>query len=109
MQETIDVVETAAESGDLWEQAGEAVIAHGPWAAAFLIVFMALLGIVIWTLKASVREVRDARAGERKSNERAMQLSEKTVEANTELRGRLDRVIEMENKIIDLLEGGSTA
>ena len=109
MQETLGAVEVAAESTELWDQAGEAIIAHGPWAAAFLIVFMALLGIVVWTLKASVREVRDARAGERASNERAMQLSEKTVEANTELRGRLDRVIEMQNKILDQMEGGSAA
>ncbi|KKN10028.1 hypothetical protein LCGC14_1040830 [marine sediment metagenome] len=108
MQGTIDIVETAAESADLWEKAGEAVIAHGPWAAAFLIVFFALLGIVVWTLKASVREVRDARSGERASNERAMQLSEKTVETNTQLKDRLDRVLEVQNKILDQMEGGST-
>ena len=93
-------------NADLWAKAGDAVIAHGPWAAAALLVFLAGLSIIWWVLKTSAKEVAAAREEVRNTNTRSSQAAEKTTEANTLMAERLNRVIEMLNSVLDLLRGG---
>lgn len=90
---------------DLWTEAGLAIIRHGPWAAAALIMFFSVLSIIWWTLKTSAKEVREARQETQNVNARMDQTTQKMVEVSTKMVDRQDRVINMQNRMLDLLQG----
>lgn len=102
-QKTAEVAEACPP--DMWEEAQRAIISDGPWAAAFLIVFLALLFFTTMVFKFAVKEIREAHKGERNANERNEQAAKESVKTMTQLVGRLDRVVEMDNDIIGSLRG----
>lgn len=102
-QKTAKLAEAA--SSDMWEEAQRAIISDGPWAAAFLVVFLALLFFTTMVFKFAVKEIREAHKGERNANERNAQAFTESVKTTTQVVDRLDRVVDMDNDIIGVLGG----
>ena len=83
--------------------AAQAIIEHGPWAAAAVLVFLAFTGLGWWVLRTAIKEMRTAREQLASANERYAQVSTKIAETNTRMVERLDSMMKMLDRVLDLL------
>lgn len=88
--------------------ATQAIIEHGPWAAAAVLIFGVALSLVWYVLRTSTKELARAHEETRKANERSSQAQTKSTEVNTQLKDRMDTMLNLMDKVLDRLHDALT-